>query len=249
MTLTDSSIEYNVVNGVYAYTGSGGQHQVTATNSTFRNNGDSGLRINQASAVAISGSAFTDNSQYGAFLAFTGGSFSSTGGNSGSGNGKSNLALTGSLGQATSLPANPTLPYVLPGNLTVNSGITLTLQAGAIVKAEPSGSLTVNGGLEAQGTAAAPVYFTSIKDDTVGGDTNGDGSASVPAPGDWQQIYVSSGKTANFTHSVLRYGGNRLAAKAYCICITAPLPLSTTRRLPAALRMASICTPITASRG
>ncbi|MBU1749702.1 MAG: hypothetical protein KKA73_18615, partial [Chloroflexi bacterium] len=77
--------------------------------------------------------------------------------------------------------------YVINGNLTVASGVTLTIHAGTVIKFEYDGSssskrcLTVNGILDLQGTESAPVYFTSERDDTVGGDTNGDGNTTLPA--------------------------------------------------------------------
>ena len=80
--------------------------------------------------------------------------------------------------------------YHVTGNLTIASGVTLTIEPGAVVKFDAGCSLTVASGatLDAQGTRAAPVVFTSINDDSYSGKT--EGSNSNPQPGDWHQINV-----------------------------------------------------------
>ena len=104
-------------------------------------------------------------------------------------------------------------PYVIDGLATVNSGVTLTIQPGVVVKFKPQtggsqGILTVNGTLNAQGTATNKIYFTSFKDDSVGGDTNGDGSTTAPATGDWESIEFSAGSSGNFSNVLIAYGTN-----------------------------------------
>ena len=89
--------------------------------------------------------------------------------------------------------------YHVTGNLTIQNGVTLTVDPGAIVKFDAGRSLTVSSGgtLNAIGTRAQPIVFTSIKDDDWGGDTNGDGDATKAAAGDWARIYA--GGTVNMT--------------------------------------------------
>jgi RHS repeat-associated protein len=101
-----------------------------------------------------------------------------------------------------------TFLHRVTGDVVVPVGVTLTIQAGAVVKFDNDKSIIVqNGGqLIADGSLALPVIFTSIKDDSVGGDSNGDGDATVPAPGDWHWILMDSG-SAQFNYSQLRYGG------------------------------------------
>ncbi len=98
------------------------------------------------------------------------------------------------------ISANTTWPagsvYVISGLVTVNSGVTLSLQPGTIVKFQNSGStkgkLLVNGALQAPGTASQPVIFTSINDDSFGGDTNQNGGATRPGAGDWDSLTIST---------------------------------------------------------
>jgi RHS repeat-associated protein len=108
---------------------------------------------------------------------------------------------------------NAASPYILDGSVTVNSGATLTIQPGVVVKLNgQSRQISVTGAISAQGTAAAPIVFTSYKDDSVGGDSNGDGP-SQGTPGDWSQIRVTG--TGSFDYAELRYGGYGSADWAY----------------------------------
>ena len=102
-------------------------------------------------------------------------------------------------------------PYVVTGDVIIDSGVTLTIQPGVVVKFEYVGygdkrSIEVNGVLNAVGTAGQPIVFTSSRDDSYAGDTNGDGYATSPAPGDWGYIkFNAAGST--FQYCIVRYGG------------------------------------------
>ena len=84
---------------------------------------------------------------------------------------------------------NHGVPYVIAGDITVDDGDTLTLEAGLTLKFMPEIELRVYGALDAQGTKENRIRFTSFKDDTVGGDTNNDGANTSPEGGDWKWLY------------------------------------------------------------
>ena len=103
-------------------------------------------------------------------------------------------------------------PYVIQDSIAVASGVILTIDPGVVVKfAFYNSQLIVNGALNANGVVSQPIFFTSIKDDSVGGDTNNDGSATTPAPGDWNNIYVTSGGTGNLSYATIRFAGGPYA--------------------------------------
>jgi len=104
------------------------------------------------------------------------------------------------------LPANP---YVVTCDVTVNAGVTLTVEPGVVVKFQYQGcDLIVDGRLLAQGTQLSPIAFTSYKDDAHGGDTNGDSRASSPAPGDWGGVVLTASSSGSILdHTWIGYGG------------------------------------------
>jgi hypothetical protein len=98
--------------------------------------------------------------------------------------------------------------HILEADVAVNPGITLTIQAGTVIKAAPRVEFYVQTGaiLNAAGSSGSPIILTSLADDSAGGDTNLDGLASQPRPGDWRGLTVLSGGQGNLNANVdLRY--------------------------------------------
>ncbi|HED64648.1 MAG TPA: hypothetical protein ENJ09_03730, partial [Planctomycetes bacterium] len=115
------------------------------------------------------------------------------------------ISLSGSVFDGSGGPLLTGQIYHLTGNVTVPTGQTLTVQAGAIVKS-PSFQISVAGSMIVQGTALDPAIFTSLEDDSAGGDSNGNGPSSG-SPGDWVGISVNSSGTLMADHMVVRYAG------------------------------------------
>ena len=101
------------------------------------------------------------------------------------------------------------LPFII-GSLTINTGGTLTLEPGTILKMNDyysSGNIVVHGNLIAKGTKDNKIYITSLRDDFVGGDTNGNGDATIPAPKNWQGIFFENSATGSLSNTIIKYGG------------------------------------------
>ena len=108
--------------------------------------------------------------------------------------------------QATNVSSNVTTntewtvagsPYVITAAISVNSGVTLTVDPGVVVEFENwnyLGYLTVNGTLLAAGTSASPISFTS--------------ASATPAAGDWGFVSFTAGASASqLSHVTFQYGG------------------------------------------
>ncbi|MDD5068527.1 MAG: right-handed parallel beta-helix repeat-containing protein [Candidatus Pacebacteria bacterium] len=96
-------------------------------------------------------------------------------------------------------------PYIISGDLIIDSGVTLTIEPGVIVKMENS-ALYVDGKIVAEGTENEKIYFTSFADDSLGGDTNGGGALTTPSEFDYDGIRLwGSDPGSHFSHAVFQY--------------------------------------------
>ena len=103
------------------------------------------------------------------------------------------------------------------GDVTVASGVTVTVSAGTVVKgaidSQPHLSNGSGGGTwDINGTVGSPVYFTSCNDSSMGDSTKSAGSCTggtegSPLPGDWEGIHWIAGATLYIDNAVIRYCG------------------------------------------
>jgi hypothetical protein len=98
-------------------------------------------------------------------------------------------------GNITWCSGTPAAQIHVIGNTTVSSGVTLTINSGAIVKFVNGASLASNGVLNSGGTSSQPITFTS---------------QSGTSPGSWGSIVFNgsgaSGSTLNYVN--MQYGTN-----------------------------------------
>lgn len=77
-------------------------------------------------------------------------------------------------------------PYMVVGNVLVDSGFVLTIDPGVVVKVAPAKSIQIRGTLRAVGTATNKILFTS--------------NSMTPLPGDWYGIqFDPRSEDYNFT--------------------------------------------------
>ncbi len=201
--IADSTISHNAGSGY----GSGlllVNGTSTVTRCLVKDNASIGLSKSGSGVCTITDNSFVGNTSYAMMF---GGVQPILANNTGSGNGTNGMRIS-NLDSSWELSPQP-LPYVIGYSLSVPAGVTLTLDAGTVVKSELQGSLLVSGSLLTNGTAAEPVVFTSTLDDSVGGDTNNDGSASSPIRGYWAGICLQAGSAASLTHTEVLWGGGR----------------------------------------
>ncbi len=190
--------------GIYAWNGG-----VNVDGSNIHDNLQNGIFVHPQSSsleLSLTNNNFSDNTLMTTLMPSTNFIHS---GNTATGNGVNGWVIGGTVSVDHTWTAGD-LPYVVDA-ITVNSGATLTLDPGVVIKFNTQNSnnshIDVEGGtLVATGTAEDKIYFTALSDDTVGGDTNGDGSSTTPAPGDWRNIKFNSG-VGTLSNFVLKYAG------------------------------------------
>jgi len=85
-------------------------------------------------------------------------------------------------------------PYIVTGDVTVLSGVTLTIEPGVIVKFDGFYSISVNGTLIAIGTETDRINITS--------------NNLTPNPGNWFRIQINSNGHAEVKYCNITYGGH-----------------------------------------
>ncbi|MFH1214204.1 MAG: right-handed parallel beta-helix repeat-containing protein, partial [Candidatus Neomarinimicrobiota bacterium] len=209
--VSNCQIEYSGYYGICVYSCS-----PTISNSTISNNSGHGLyAYSSDSSPAITNNTFSNNSGYGVYLGNSAGSdgiaLISYSGNTGTGNSTNGFGLKGTVSANCSWSSgSSSFPFILLGLTQINSGYTLTINAGTVIKGNSCSYIKANGTLDVNGESGSLVTFTSINDDNYGGDTKGDGTATSPSGGDWDGIYLDGSSYEGigyFDYCRVRYGG------------------------------------------
>lgn len=101
----------------------------------------------------------------------------------------------------------PNVTYLLLSDLYVETGSTLGIEPGVVIKSTGPG-IRVKGTLTSDGTSTDNIVFTSVKDDNVGNpnDTNKDGNNTAPGNTDWRGIGFGEDSDASIIdYNQIRY--------------------------------------------
>ncbi len=240
LTVTNSKFSFSLNNAVECF-----GDTATITNNTFESN-QVGVKIVHGSNVAgviersvtLRDNTFTGNQSYPVYAQDHVAKLIATG-NTGLGNRVNGIYVQATIAVSNTFGPNPNFPYVFGGanfsglQTDIETGATLTLTPGTIVKFVQGGSMEVRGSLIAQGSSTDKVVFTSLLDDTVGGHTNN--VTGAPAPGDWGGIRIghprvgsiSSPGSASLAFSVVRYGGANQTANLHVATPDSALAVTT----------------------
>ena len=109
--------------------------------------------------------------------------------------------VSGSITQNTTWSKSEADVYLIANDLTVESGVTLTIQSGVIVK----GTITAYGNIIAAGNVSSPVIFTDNDDDSVGGDSNDDGAQENAIEPQSSVVKVYNGASIKFSNVKVNY--------------------------------------------
>lgn len=173
-----------------------------------------GIKINLGAAPVITGCTVSNSAGYAANWTDVVTSAPVITGLNGAGNAFQGIAIgAGTLKKNASLGKN-NIPWYLTGyddNLRVDTGVTLTIAAGAVIKSNygrDGGALVVdNGTLNCGGTAGDPVIFTSYLDDSVAGDFSKADTAK-PYKGAWSGLRFYNNAQGALSNVKIKYAGH-----------------------------------------
>ena len=110
--------------------------------------------------------------------------------------------------------------YTITGAIIVNTGVTLEIEPGVVVKFgtnsanKKPGQLVINGTLIARGTASNRIVFTAMNDDRFGLDADGNGSSAWISHGSWAGLLFNSGSNGSVLDYILIAGAGRAPEEA-----------------------------------
>jgi hypothetical protein len=106
--------------------------------------------------------------------------------------------VSGTLTEDTTFSSGDTTTVV--GDLTIQAGVTLTIESGAFVEVDGNYAITVNGVIDANGTDSAPITITS--------------GPSDPSPGDWKGLSFTGtvAESSVLEHVEIRYASTGIEA-------------------------------------
>ncbi len=210
---TVSYAGYGDTVGIYVVSGSPSFDHVTVTNtqgegiyvtggsptisdSILSNNTDCGLLVIAPSTVTINTTTIANNTFY-AIGAGPGANLAGLSGVVLTGNGGGTKDVVsyraGSITGSESLHAG--VPWLVRGDVSINSGGVLTIDPGVTVKFVPQVRLNIYGKLVAAGATGSPIMFTS--------------NQASPAAGDWRYLYFSTGNNpaSQLSYVTVSYAG------------------------------------------